>query len=251
MKIGIIIPTYQEEKNIEKVFYKFSRFKKHKFFLCFVDGSYDNKTKMQIKKYFKKNYKIISKKKNKIGFFNISKRCEASSIGFKWIIKNTNVDLIADMDADLSSDPKDILKAIKIYEKDKPDLIIGSKYLSGSKVIKRKFFRIVCSRIYTVICKMIISKKISDYSAGYRFFRRKSLSKMINGNYIFNSPARHLENLLFFYENKLKISEFPANYHDTNEKSKSILFHHVLIIAFQLLIILLNFYFRKLNKFFI
>ena len=251
MKIGIVIPTYQEKENIKKIFYKFSRNKKNNFFFCFVDGSYDNNTKIQIKKYFKKNYKIISQKKNKIGFFKISKRCEASSIGFKWIIKNTNVDLIADMDADLSSDPKDISKAIKIYKKYKSDLIIGSKYLSDSKVMKRKFFRTVCSRIYTVICKIIISNKISDYSAGYRFFKRKSLNKMINRNYIFNSPARHLENLLFFYENKLTISEFPASYYDTDEKSKSIFFHHVLIIASQLFIVLLNFYFRKLKKFFI
>ena len=182
MKIGIVIPTYQEEKNIKKIFYKFSRYKKINFFFCFVDGSYDNNTKIQIKKYFKRNYKKIIKKKNKIGFFNISKRCEASSIGFKWLIKNTNAELIVDMDADLSSDPKDIFKAIKIYKEKKSDLIIGSKYLIKSHVIKRKIIRTICSRIYTIVCRIFISSKITDYSAGYRFFRRKPLSKMLNQN---------------------------------------------------------------------
>ncbi len=250
MKIGIVIPTYQEEKNIKKIFYKFSRYKKINFFFCFVDGSYDNNTKIQIKKYFKRNYKIISQKKNKIGFFNISKRCEASSIGFKWLIKNTNAELIVDMDADLSSDPKDIFKAIKIYKEKKSDLIIGSKYLIKSYVIKRKIIRTICSRIYTVVCRIFISSKITDYSAGYRFFRRKPLSKMLNQKFIFNSPARHLENLLFFYENNFTISEFPAKYSDTNERSKSILYHHVFIIASQLLLVLLNYYFRIFKKFF-
>ena len=250
MKIGIVIPTYQEEKNIKKIFYKFSRYKKINFFFCFVDGSYDNNTKIQIKKYFKRNYKIISQKKNKIGFFNISKRCEASSIGFKWLIKNTNAELIVDMDADLSSDPKDIFKAIKIYKEKKSDLIIGSKYLIKSYVIKRKIIRTICSRIYTVVCRIFISSKITDYSAGYRFFRRKPLSKMLNQKFIFNSPARHLENLLFFYENNFTISEFPAKYSDTDERSKSILYHHVFIIASQLLLVLLNYYFRIFKKFF-
>ena len=250
MKIGIVIPTYQEEKNIKKIFYKFSRYKKINFFFCFVDGSYDNNTKIQIKKYFKRNYKIISQKKNKIGFFNISKRCEASSIGFKWLIKNTNAELIVDMDAYLSSDPKDIFKAIKIYKEKKSDLIIGSKYLIKSYVIKRKIIRTICSRIYTVVCRIFISSKITDYSAGYRFFRRKPLSKMLNQKFIFNSPARHLENLLFFYENNFTISEFPAKYSDTNERSKSILYHHVFIIASQLLLVLLNYYFRIFKKFF-
>ena len=154
------------------------------------------------------------------------------------------------MDADLSSDPKDIFKAIKIYKEKKSDLIIGSKYLIKSYVIKRKIIRTICSRIYTVVCRIFISSKITDYSAGYRFFRRKPLSKMLNQKFIFNSPARHLENLLFFYENNFTISEFPAKYSDTDERSKSILYHHVFIIASQLLLVLLNYYFRIFKKFF-
>tara|TARA_B100000965_G_C19587116_1_gene756267 strand:- start:1319 stop:2098 length:780 start_codon:yes stop_codon:yes gene_type:complete len=251
IKIGIVIPTYQEENNIKKVFKKFSKIKKYNFFFCFVDGSYDDKTKIEIKRYFKSNFKIINQKKTKISFFNLSKRCQASELGFKWIIKNTKVDLIADMDADLSSDPNDILKAFRIYKRKNPDLIIGSKYLLNSRVMKRKIFRIVCSKIYTFVCKIIISNTISDYSAGYRFFKRKPLSNMLIKKPLFNSPARHLENLLFFYENNLTICEFPAKYSDTNENSKSILFHHVIIIAFQLSLVLLNYYFRKFRKFFI
>ena len=36
MKIGIVIPTYQEEKNIKKIFYKFSRYKKINFFFVLL-----------------------------------------------------------------------------------------------------------------------------------------------------------------------------------------------------------------------
>ena len=66
------------------------------------------------------------------------------------MIKNKKIDLITDMDADLSSDPKDIVKAIKIFKKKKSDLIIGSKYLPGVEIINRKLLRAFCSKIYTL-----------------------------------------------------------------------------------------------------
>ena len=59
----------------------------------------------------------MKKEKNKIDTFKLSTRCEASLIGFKWIVNNKKVDLITDMDADLSSDPKDIKKAIKVFKR--------------------------------------------------------------------------------------------------------------------------------------
>ena len=68
MKLGIVIPTYQEEKNIKKIFYAFKKIKKINFFICFVDGSYTSETSNEIKKYFKKNYKIIYQKKKKLEY---------------------------------------------------------------------------------------------------------------------------------------------------------------------------------------
>lgn len=248
MKLGIVIPTYEEHKNIKKISSAFEKLKNIKIFFCFVDGSYTTKTIQEIKKNFKNNYKIINQsKKNKIGLFNLSKRCEASLIGFKWLVKNKKVDLITDMDADLSSDPKDIKKAIKIYNKNKSDLIIGSKYLLGSRVIKRKPIRVLCSKIYTFACKVLISKEISDYSAGFRFYSIKSLKKLIQKKQRYKSPSQHLENLLFYFENKHKIDEFPAQYKDTDENSKSIYLTHILIFIYQLSNILFQYHLRKLK----
>ncbi len=247
MKLGIVIPTYEEQENIKKIFKEFKKIKSINFFFCFVDGSYTNKTVKEIKKYFKRNYKIINQGKSKIGTFKLSKRCEASLVGFKWLLKNKKVDLITDMDADLSSDPKDIMKALKIFKNKKSDLIIGSKYLSGSRIIKRKPIRVVCSKIYTLVCKLLISKNISDYSAGFRFYSIASLKKLIRKKQRYKSPSQHLENLLYYYENKLKIDEFPAQYKDTDENSKSIYFTHIVIFIYQLSNILFQYYLRKLK----
>ena len=153
------------------------------------------------------------------------------------------------MDADLSSDPKDIKKAIKVFKKKKSDLIIGSKYLVGSRIIKRKAIRILCSKIYTFVCRLLISKNISDYSAGFRFYSIKSLNKLIKEKQRYKSPSQHLENLLFYYENKFNIDEFPAQYKDTDENSKSIYLTHILIFIYQLSNIFgSTLLFRKLKK---
>ena len=85
----------------------------------------------------------------------------------------------------------------------------------------------------------MISKSISDYSAGFRFYSVKSLKKLIVKKQRYESPSQHLENLLFYYEKKLKIDEFPAQYKDTDENSKSIYLTHIIIFIFQLSNILL------------
>ena len=63
MKIGIIIPTYEEHDNIRKIFHAFKKIKNIQFFFCFVDGSHTNKTRLEIKKYFKKKFSNNFRKK--------------------------------------------------------------------------------------------------------------------------------------------------------------------------------------------
>ena len=148
------------------------------------------------------------------------------------------------MDADLSSDPKDIKKQLR-FLKEKSDLIIDPNILLD-KDYQEKAIRILCSKIYTFVCRLLISKNISDYSAGFRFYSIKSLNKLIKEKQI--QVSQHLENLLFYYENKFNIDEFPAQYKDTDENSKSIYLTHILIFIYQLSNILVQHYFRKLKK---
>lgn len=251
MRIGIVIPTYEEQKNIKKIYNTFKKIKKINFFFCFVDGSYSNRTNIEIKKYFKKNCKIIyQKKKQRINLFNISSRCEASHLGFHWFVKNKKkINLIVDMDADLSSDPNDIYKAVKLFKSHNSDLIIGSKYLEGSKIKNRKFLRSTFSSIYTSVCRVLISRRITDFSAGFRFYKKKILKKMLKEKMVFKSPAQHLPNLLFYINHHYKISEFPANYVDTKRNSKSIAFSHIFIYILQLSYVILRNYFLNLKKY--
>ena len=247
MKLGIVIPTYNEKKNIKKIFQSFKKLKKIQYFICFVDGSSTNETQREIKKYFKKNFTTIKEKKKKISFFTLSTRCAASFLGFKWILRNTKCNPIVDMDADLSSNPLDIYKALKIFDLKKADLIIASKYLKKSKIVGRKLLRTFCSYIYSNCCKIVISNKISDYSNGYRFFSRKVLKALVKIEKKYDSPSQHLENLIFCFEKQYTIYEIPATYIDTGKDSGSIKIGHLFIFAYQIFEILIRY---KLKKFF-
>ena len=138
MKIGIVIPTKNESKNIKPLFLSIKKnLNKKKIILCFVDKSDDEKTIKNIKKYFHCfNYNIIKERKNRS---QLTTRCVASNLGFKWLIKNTEVKILVDLDADLAHDPREINHASNFLEK--YDVVIASKYLRKSVVVGRSKLR--------------------------------------------------------------------------------------------------------------
>ena len=114
IKFGIVIPVRNNPYNIKSLYRRFSsELKNINYFVCFIDGSDDNKTKVEINKYFKKNFIIISEKKSE----KISTRCRASRMGFEYFVKKkTNIDYIIDLDSDLAQDPKDINKSLFFFK---------------------------------------------------------------------------------------------------------------------------------------
>jgi len=224
MNTILVVPTRDEGKNIKKFFNSLKALKNLKYKVCFVDGSKNDETVKEIKKNFKKNF-IILKEKKKLD--RTSSRCLASRIGFEWSVKQKNYELIVDMDCDLANNPNEIINAIKLFNKKNYDIILASKYLPGSSVIGRALFRRLLSWIYTTICKIFISNKISDYSNSYRFYKKQKLKDLLKKPIIFDSPIQHLENLKFFIYNKYKIGEIKTQYIERKSGKSAIKFVHL------------------------
>tara|TARA_B100000700_G_scaffold13720_1_gene13692 strand:+ start:198 stop:917 length:720 start_codon:yes stop_codon:yes gene_type:complete len=235
MNTIIVIPTLDESDNIPKLFNALKVLKKINYKICFVDGSKDNRTINEIKKYFKNNSKILKEKKN---ISKISSRCAASRMGFEWAVKQKFCELIVDMDCDLANDPNDIIYAIKLFKKKNYDLIITSKYLPKSSVNGRTIFRSFLSKFYTVVCQIFINKNISDYSNSYRFYKKKYLKKMLKKPLVFKSPIQHLENLKFFILNNYKIGQIHTNYNQLRGGKSVIKLKHLIIYFYEFVICL-------------
>tara|TARA_B110000858_G_C17804529_1_gene477173 strand:- start:3009 stop:3725 length:717 start_codon:yes stop_codon:yes gene_type:complete len=230
MKVILVVPTRNESENIKNFSRALKVLKNVPFVVCFVDGSEDNKTTIEIKKNFKKNFKIIKEKKR---FNSQSSRCSASRLGFKWAVKQKKCKIIIDIDCDLANDPSEIKNAIKLIKKYDYDIILTSKYLKGSIIIGRTLFRRFLSKFYTVTCKVFISSKITDYSNSYRFYKKQGLKDMLSIPMKYTSPIQHLENLKFFINNQYKITEIKTKYVERKKGNSAIKFNHLLIYFFD------------------
>lgn len=95
--------------------------------------------------------------------------------GFRWALA-TDADLICQMDADFSHDPRylpDLVKAAETY-----DLVQGSRYLNGISVVNWPLRRIVLSVFANWYVRTITGLTVSDITGGYRCWRREALQRL-------------------------------------------------------------------------
>jgi len=165
MKIGFVLPCYNEYENI---FILIEQIKKifNNYLIIVVDDSSNDKIKKKILKY--KNIKYF-KRKSKSG------RGSAVIFGMRNMMKEKKIDLIVEMDTDLSSHPKELPKNIKLFKKEKLDLLIMSRYLKGSKIINWPLRRRVFSFLSNKLTNFLLKVKVSDYTMGYRIYSMKAI----------------------------------------------------------------------------
>jgi dolichol-phosphate mannosyltransferase len=180
-KILIIIPTYNEAENIEKLIKEIYMINPGLHILIVDDHSPD-KTAQYVKKMqdiYTHLYLIERDKKLGLGSAYIA--------GFKFALKN-GYEYIFEMDADYSHDPKEIptfLTAIKDF-----DLVIGSRYVKGVNVVHWPLSRLILSIIANKYTRFITGLPLYDSTGGYKCFRRKvlesiNLNSIKSGGYAF------------------------------------------------------------------
>ena len=117
-------------------------------------------------------------------------------------------------------DPKEINLALGFLKE--YDVVIASKYLPKSIVKGRSKLRMFISYCCTLVCQVIISNKISDFSNSYRFYKRKCIEKIIKKKIIYKSPIQHLENLIMLINYNYKIKEISTKYIERERGDSSI-----------------------------
>ena len=170
MKIGFVLPCYNEFENIFILIKQIKKiFNNH--LIVIVDDSSTNEIKDKIIKSKKIKY---YKRKAKSG------RGSAVLFGMKKILQDSKIDLIVEMDTDLSSHPKELPKNIKYFKRKKLDLLVMSRYLKGSKIknwpLKRRLFSFLSNKL----AKFLLRVNVSDYTMGYRIYSRSATKHVIN-----------------------------------------------------------------------
>ena len=170
--IGIVIPTYNERENILKLIKEIR--KKLNCIIIVVDDSPDFATYEILKKGKIKNLRYYNRGKK-------SGRGSAVLFGFKKLLKiKKNINCFVEMDADLSHSPSELRRNISYFYSNSSDLLIGSRYLDGSKIINWPLSRRMLSKFSNKLAKTLLGAPVNDYTNGYRFYSKSAVKTIIS-----------------------------------------------------------------------
>ena len=228
-KFTIVIPVYNESKNLKILITKiYKQLKSKKFELIIVDDNSNDGTTQILRKIKKKNFHHIVRKKER----DLSKSCV---LGFR----NAKYKNIIVMDGDLQHKPEDIKKFLYLFDKYNPDIVVGSREIFRNKKHNLNFFRLFASRMLILIVNLLLGNKTSDPMSGFFMFKKslflKSQRKLIKKGY------KILLDLLYIKNQKIKVIDVSISF-DSRTKGKSKM--SLKILFYLVAMILKKFYFK-------
>ena len=203
----VIIPTFNEKENIEKMIHKVFSLPKKFHLLIIDDGSPDGTG--EIIKRLQAHYTdklFLVERNGKLGLGT------AYIKGFKWALEK-KYDFIYEMDADFSHDPDDLERLYNACI-DGADLAIGSRYVSGGKVKNWPMSRILMSYFASVYVNMILWMGIRDTTAGFKCYKRKVLESIDLSKIRFMGYAFQVEMKYTAHLHGFKLVEVPITFVD-------------------------------------
>ncbi len=135
--------------------------------------------------------------------------------GFKWALQK-GYEYIFEMDADFSHSPDDLLR---LYDacKNGADVCVGSRYISGGKVVNWPFDRIFISYGASVYVRMITWMPVKDCTAGFVCYKKEVLEKIPLDKVKFIGYAFQIEMKYRAWKLGFKIKEIPITFVDRKE----------------------------------
>ena len=200
-KVLVIIPTYNEVENIQKVIDLTLKDKTYD--ILVVDDSSPDGTADLVLELIKNhsNQLFLEQRARKEGLG------KAYIHGFRWALEN-NYDFIFEMDADLSHDPKE-LSTMLDYLKSDYDLVIGSRYVKGINVVNWPLSRILLSYLASVYVRWISFMPIKDPTAGFVGYTRTVLEQLDFNKIRFVGYAFQIEMKFKIWKKGFNFKEHP------------------------------------------
>ena len=168
----IIIPTYNEKENIEKILRKIFTLPEGFHVLVIDDGSPDGTANIvkRLQQEYTESLHIIERK-GKLGLGT------AYITGFNWALEH-NYDYIFEMDADFSHNPDDLPKLYNACAKEGAGLAIGSRYCKGISVVNWPIGRVIMSYYASTYVRLVLGMKIYDCTAGFKCYTKEVLGSI-------------------------------------------------------------------------
>jgi dolichol-phosphate mannosyltransferase len=210
-KSVVIIPTYNEKENIEKLIRKV--FSLPEFFeILIIDDNSPDGTAGIVKKLqseFPGRLHMLERA-GKLGLGT------AYIAGFRWALAEA-YDYIFEMDADFSHNPEDLLQLLHACDKEIVDLAIGSRYISGVNVVNWPMGRVLMSYYASAYVRLITGMSIRDTTAGFKCYRRHVLQSINFDKVRAKGYAFQIEMKFTVWKSGFTIKEIPIIFTDRRQ----------------------------------
>lgn len=206
----VIIPTYNEKENIEKIIRAVFSLEGEYNILVIEDGSPDGTADIVLKmqKEFPERLHMIQRSgKQGLGTAYIT--------GFRWSLEH-GFDYIFEMDADFSHNPNDLPLLYRTC-RDGADLAIGSRYCDGISVINWPIGRVIMSYYASVYVRKVLGMKVYDATAGFICYKRKVLETIDLDNIRMKGYGFQIEMKYTTFRLGFRIKEVPIIFVDRKE----------------------------------
>ena len=199
----VIIPTYNEKENIEKIIRAVFALEGGYHILVIEDGSPDGTAGIVrgLQAEFPERLFMIERS-GKLGLGT------AYITGFRWAV-GQGYDYIFEMDADFSHNPADLPRLYDACAKDGADLAIGSRYCNGISVINWPIGRVIMSYYASVYVRSVLGMKVYDTTAGFKCYSRKVLETIDLDKVKMKGYGFQIEMKFTAYKLGFKIKEVP------------------------------------------
>lgn len=208
----IIVPTYNERENLPVVVERLMKLPVSLDLLVVDDNSPDGTGRLA-DEFAAKNERVHvlhRQEKNGLG--------RAYCAGFQWALAR-GYEYIFEMDGDLSHNPADI--PTFLAEAMHADLVVGSRYSNGIRVINWPLNRLLLSLGAAKYVQIITGMPITDPTGGYKCFRRKTLQKINLNEVRSNGYSFQIEMTHKVWRQGMKVAEAPIIFTDRfNGRSK-------------------------------
>ncbi len=236
----IVLPSYNESQNINSIIQIIAKQSINNFIVVVDDNSPDNTIQILKKFLENKNFKNrvhLIKRKKKEG------RGSAVIDGLKWGYQNLeDIELFIEMDCDFSHPPEAIIKGKQLVKK--YDFVIGSRYPNG-KIINWPFKRRIFSFFSNHLIRILIDRKIYDYTNGFRFYSKNTVKYLLRKNIISTGYICLSEIAAILLKAKFTTTSFPITFINRTRGESNVNIYEILKSLFLILRISWKFRFGK------
>lgn len=198
----VIIPTYNEKENMEKIVRAVFSLEKCFHILVIDDGSPDGTADI-VKRLMRDEFAdrlFLVERTGKLGLGT------AYIAGFKWALER-DYEYIFEMDADFSHNPNDLPRLYAACHDEGADVSVGSRYITGVNVVNWPMGRVLMSYFASKYVRFVTGISVNDTTAGFVCYRRRVLQTLEFDKIRFKGYAFQIEMKYTAYKIGFKIKE--------------------------------------------